>query len=121
MTRHVDHPFAIDARGRTAATGGDDHERDLVEAVLFTSPGERANRPTFGSGIMQLVFAPASEELAAATTFTVQAALTQWLGDRIEVDDVQAEAVDATLVVTVVYRTRDGRRRVARFQRGVES
>ena len=32
--------------------------RDLVEQVLFTAPGERVNRPTFGSGVLQLVFAP---------------------------------------------------------------
>lgn len=26
--------------------------------VLFTAAGERVNRPTFGSGLLQLVFAP---------------------------------------------------------------
>ena len=27
-----------------------DHIRDLIEQVLFTAPGERVNRPTFGCG-----------------------------------------------------------------------
>ena len=49
----------------------DDHIRDLIEQVLFTSPGERVNRPDFGSGIIQLVFAPNSTELATATQFQV--------------------------------------------------
>jgi phage baseplate assembly protein W len=57
---------------------GDDHIRDLIEQVLFTSPGERVNRPDFGSGLMQLVFAPNSDELATATQFMVQGALQQW-------------------------------------------
>ena len=26
----------------------DAHIRDLIEQLLFTSPGERVNRPTFG-------------------------------------------------------------------------
>ena len=80
-------PYPIDTRGRTAQADDDDHIRDLIEKVLFTSPGERVNRPDFGSGLMQLVFAPNSDELAAATQFSVQGALQQWLGDLIEVQD----------------------------------
>jgi len=46
----IDFPFRFDARGRTAETGADDHIRDLIEEFLFTNPGERVNRPDFGSG-----------------------------------------------------------------------
>ena len=62
---NVDYPFHFDAHGRTAAADDDGHIRDLIEQVLFTSPGERVNRPTYGSGLMQLVFAPNSDALAA--------------------------------------------------------
>jgi hypothetical protein len=68
---NVDYPFQFDSRGRTAEVGQDAHIRDLIEQVLFTAPGERVNRPTFGSGLMQLVFAPNSDELAATTQFLV--------------------------------------------------
>ena len=68
---NIDFPFHFDGRGRTAATGDDDHVRDMIEQLLFTSPGERVNRPDFGSGLLQLVFAPNSPELAAALQFTV--------------------------------------------------
>src|SRR5439155_16983956 len=102
----VDFPFHVDGLGRTATTTDDDHIRDLIEQVLFTAPGERVNRPTFGSGLLQLVFAPNSDALAAATQLTVQAALQEWLGDRIEVQDVQVEAVDSSLTATVVYAIR---------------
>jgi uncharacterized protein len=102
----VDFPYSVDARGRTASTSEDEHVRDLIEQVLFTAPGERVNRPTFGSGLLQLVFAPNSDALAAATQLAVQAALQEWLADRIAVQDVTVEAVDSTLTATVVYADR---------------
>jgi hypothetical protein len=116
----VDFPFHVDRRGRTAATSEDDHVRDLIEQVLFTAPGERVNRPTFGSGLLKLVFAPNSDALAAATQLTVQAALQEWLGELIVVEDVQAESVDARLEVTITYvRRQTQEREVARFEREV--
>jgi uncharacterized protein len=116
----VDYPLAFDTRGRTASTGEDEHIRDLIEQVLFTSPGERVNRPTFGSGLLQLVFAPNSDALAAATQVSVQGALQQWLGDLIVVEAVDVRSEDSTLEVLVQYvvrRTQE--RRVGQFARGV--
>jgi Bacteriophage baseplate protein W len=116
----VDFPFHVDVRGRTAATDRDDHVRDLVQQVLFTAPGERVNRPTFGSGLMQLVFDPNGEQLAAATQMLVQGALQQWLADLIQVESVAVENNDSMLVVTVSYLVRQTQeRRVARFERAV--
>jgi hypothetical protein len=116
----ADFPFHVDRRGRTAATTEDEHVRDLIEQVLFTAPGERVNRPTFGSGLLRLVFAPGSDALAAATQLTVQAALQEWLGELIEVRDVTVESEDSTLEVTVEYvirRTEEAQ--VARLSRPV--
>lgn len=103
---YLDHPFHFDGRGRTADTDYGDHIRDLIELVLFTSPGERVNRPQFGSGLRQLVFAPASEELAAATQLLVQSALQEWLGNLILVDAISVVAEDASLRVKVAYTIR---------------
>lgn len=100
----IDYPFRVDGRGRTATTGEDDHVRDLLEQVLFTSPGERVNRPDFGCGLLQLVFDPNSEALATAVQLTVQGSLQQWLGDRVEVEAVEVAAEDSRLTVTVSYR-----------------
>ena len=114
----IAYPFRIDGRGRTARTEGDAHIRDLIEQVLFTAPGERVNRPDFGTGLMQLVFAPNSEELATALQFLVQGALQQWLGDLIQVEAVGVESVDATLRVTVQHVVRrNQQRQVAQFAR----
>ena len=73
----LDYPYHFDGRGRTATTDTADHIRDLIEQVLFTAPGERVNRPDFGSGLLRLVFAPNSDALAAATHLAVQGALQQ--------------------------------------------
>ena len=116
----INYPFRIDGRGRTASTDQDAHIRDLVEQVLFTAPGERVNRPDFGSGLMQLVFAPNSDELATATQFLVQGALQQWLGDLIQVEAVEVLSEDSTLNVTVQYIVRrNQQRQIAQFTRGV--
>ena len=115
---NIDFPFHFDNLGRTAASDDADHIRDMIEQVLFTSPGERVNRPDFGSGLMQLVFAPNSDELAATTQFLVQGALQQWLGDLIQVETVQVESEEATLRVTVEYTIRRSQaHQVAEFTR----
>jgi phage baseplate assembly protein W len=116
---HIDYPFNFDGRGRTAQTTSDEHIRDLIEQVLFTSPGERVNRPTFGSGVMQLLFAPNNDALASATQLTVQGALQQWLGDLILVESVDIENEDSTLRLQVQYVVRrTQQRQLANFTRG---
>lgn len=117
---NVDFPFRFDGRGRTALTDDDDHIRDLIEQVLFTSPGERVNRPGFGSGVLQLPFAPNSEALAAAAQLTIQAALQEWLGDRIEVEALEVDNDGAVLRIEVRYIVRrTQQRRSRRFERPV--
>ncbi len=114
----IDFPYHPDNRGRTAQTGSDDHLRDLIEQVLFTTPGERVNRPTFGSGILGLVFEPNSTVLGATTQMTVQGALQTWLGDLIVVESVEVEQVDSTLHITVQYIARlSQKQQVATFER----
>jgi phage baseplate assembly protein W len=120
---HIDYPYRLDARGRTGATGEDDYIRDLIEQVLFTSPGERVNRPTFGSGILRLVFAPVSPEVTATAQLLVQASLREWIGELITVESVDVEverAREGTVVVVVVYTVIRTKERVsARFARQV--
>lgn len=116
---HVAHPYHFDGRGRTADASEAVWLRGLIEQVLMTQPGERLNRPTFGSGLQQLPFEGLSDELGAATEFLVRAALQQWLGDLIAVDRVDVQINDATLRVTVAFTaTRTGQARVETFERG---
>lgn len=118
--RHIGFPFRLDGRGCTADATREEHIRQLIEQLLFTSPGERVNRPDFGTGLQQLVFAPNSGELATATQFLVQGALQQWLGDLIQVEAVEVESQEAELRITVQYAIRQQQQRqVAEFSRKV--
>ena len=118
---HIDFPFRFDRRGGTALTDEDGHIRDMIEQFLFTSAGERVNRPDFGSGLLQLAFAPNSPELAGALKHTIQAGLQRWLGDLIEVRELEVTALDAVLRVELRYTVRrTGEVRSEAFEREVE-
>jgi phage baseplate assembly protein W len=99
-------PFGIDGQGRTATANEADHIKELVRQVLFTALGERVNRPTFGSGVNQLVFAPNSNELASATQYLVQGALQQWLGSILNLESVKVTNEESSLHVLVQYIVR---------------
>jgi uncharacterized protein len=103
---HIDFPFHFNLEKRTATTTYEDNIRDMIEQLLFTNPGERVNRPEFGSGLLQMVFAPNSPEMAAALQFTTQAALQQYLGSVIEVQSLDVTAEEATLRVQLRYLLR---------------
>jgi phage baseplate assembly protein W len=120
MSTMVGFPWSIGGDGRTAQADDPTHVRDLIELVLFTSPGERVNRPTFGSGLLQAVFAPGGDAVAAAAQLLVQSSLQQWLADVIQVEAVAVTAVDSTVTVTVQYVIRSANdRRVDTFMRSV--
>jgi phage baseplate assembly protein W len=103
---HIAFPFRIDQRGRTSEHDYDEHIRDLIHQLLLTAPGERVNRPNFGSGLLQLTFHPNSDEVTNATQFLVQGSLQEWLGDLVEIDSVSVGNVDSRLSITVNYRVR---------------
>lgn len=97
-------PYRIGGDGRTAAADADQHVRELVELVLFTDPGERVNRPDFGTGARQLVFAGNSPEIATAVEFLVKGALQRWLGELIQVERLAVAAEDSELRINLAYR-----------------
>ncbi|MGW4232154.1 GPW/gp25 family protein [Streptomyces sp. NBC_01520] len=105
-------PFRSDRRGRTAHAPYDEHVRDLVEQLLFTSPGERLMRPDFGCGLLDLVFTPNSPELASALELSVQASLQRWLGELIDVEslDVVSEENAVRVYLRYVVRSTGSRR-----------
>ena len=106
MRLDVAFPWRIDGRGRSSAAGYDEHVRDMIELLLFTSPGERVMRPEFGCGLGDLVFEPNSPELAASLQISVQAALQRWLGDVIDVIELAIAASDGLLQVRLDYVVR---------------
>src|ERR1700737_1072686 len=100
---NIDFPFHFDSRGRTASVDDDTHIRNMIEQLLFSNPGERVNRPDFGSGLLQMVFSPNSPEMAAALQSTLRGALQRWLGDVIELQDLQVSSQESTLSIRLQY------------------
>ena len=112
-------PFRITPHGRVASPAWPLHVEEMIEQVLFTAPGERVNRPDFGCGVAQLVFAAESDALVTATQFLVQGSLQRWLGEVITVNAVVVRAVDTTFTVTVQYTLRaGGAQKSVTFHRG---
>lgn len=110
--------YQFDNLGRTAQAGQDKHIRDLIEQILFTTPGERVNRPDFGCGLLQLNFEPNDTELVAATQYLVQSSLNQWLGDLISVLKVEVSSDDSTMNVLIEYSVlQTQQRQVVQFTR----
>lgn len=101
---HVGFPLRLDARGRAAVADRDAWIAGLVEQVLFTRPGERINRPTFGAGLADLVFEPTDAGLRDATAALVMGALQAELGELIAVDAVDVTVEDTTVHVHVRYQ-----------------
>jgi len=102
----LDHPWHFDSAGRTAGTTYADHVRDMILQFLFTKPGERVNRPSFGAGLHARVFEPNSTLTAAALEFNIRAGLQEWLGDVIEIGQLAVSAREEVLEVLLDYRIR---------------
>jgi phage baseplate assembly protein W len=113
-------PFQVDRSGRSAATDDNGHIRDMIEQLLFTNPGERVNRPDFGSGLLQVVFQPNSTALAAALQFSMKGALQQALGDLVQLQDLEVDSSDSAFTVTVQYLVRGSQQtQTAQFSREI--
>ncbi len=103
---HLDFPYRIDGRGRSAQTDDAGHIRDLIEQLLLTAPGERAMRPDFGGGLLHLLFEPNGSMVSETAQTLVQAGLQEHLAHLIAVERVQVLNLDSTLLVEVDYRLR---------------
>src|SRR3954452_5828783 len=106
VPRFLDFPYSVSGTGTPATTEPDDHLRDLILQVLFTNPGERVNLPEFGVGIQRLVFEPSSDALRASVQFLVSTNLQRWLGERIDVEQVQVTSepgLEETVIIEIVY------------------
>ena len=113
MIRHdYAHPLRIDeASHQVARADYPRHVSQLVKQLLLTSPGERVCLPEFGCGLRRLVFAPQSDALLATVRLQVQQSIDRWLGDQVELLDVEVmlgatpgSGIDeGAMLVTVSY------------------
>lgn len=113
VPRYLDYPYSL-VGGVPATTTADDHLRDLILQVLFTSPGERVNLPEFGVGVQRLIFEPSSDAMRASVQFLVSTNLQRWLGDRINVEQVQVTSepgLEETVTIEIIYIVKSTRQR----------
>ena len=89
----------------------DRHLRDKILAVLFTSPGERVNRPQFGVGLNRFVFEGLDDLTLAALEFRINEGLRRDIGDELLIDaiDVSSSPPDGELRLAIQYRRREDR------------
>jgi phage baseplate assembly protein W len=101
----IHYPLAIDEGLGRLAVEEDyaEHVEQMMIQVLMTNPGERVNRPDFGCGLRQMVFAPNSDATASLTQVAVYQALEKWLGGVIDVSQVEVKAIHEVLEVRIAY------------------
>ena len=112
--RYLDYPYSVGGSGIPNTTPPGDHLRDLILQVLFTNPGERVNLPEFGVGVQRLVFAPNNDALRLSAQFLIATSLQQWLGDRINVEQVNVSSnpgLEETVTIEIVYVVKTTRQR----------
>lgn len=109
MTR-LAFPFAPAASGRstTVLYSDDAHVRQMLELLILTMTGERVMRPDLGSPVRQMLFGAGNGPVAIALQATLQATINQWLGQVLDLYDLQVEfsESDAALEILVTYEVR---------------
>jgi phage baseplate assembly protein W len=105
--QHLSSPYRIDGTGRSATTTDlRAHARALIEAVIFTAPGERVNRPDFGSGILDMLFDANSQALETAAEFLIRSAIQKHLSDILTVAALDLRRDEGLLEITLSYDLR---------------
>src|SRR5262245_66622772 len=105
MARSLAFPFRIGDLGAPVTSPRTQAIRQQIDQLLFTLPGERVNRPTFGCGVQRLVFSGCSPEAAAAAEYIIRVNIQRFMSDVVKLDAVQvtADVNAATLFVSVLY------------------
>jgi uncharacterized protein len=91
VSRYLSQPIRLVGGLATVAltADADRHLRDKILAVLFTSPGERINRPDFGVGLRRSLFEGIDDLMTAALRFRIVQGLRRDIGPEIVVEDVR--------------------------------
>jgi uncharacterized protein len=72
--------------------GLEEDVRAMLEQILFTLPGERLNRPTFGVGVQKYVFEPNSPLLADRLRVALDENVYEHLSKDVRILDVSVTA-----------------------------
>jgi phage baseplate assembly protein W len=98
-------PIKLNSRGGISLTSDEEKVAQSIVVILSTPIGQRVMRPTFGSRLHELVFAPANPETFGLAEMYVQDALAFW-EPRIQLLEVIAGTDDAppgVLLIRINY------------------
>lgn len=110
-------PPRINQQGSVALASEDEDIRQAIWIILSTPIGQRVMRPTFGSRLHELVFAPLNASTFGQAEVYVDEALGFW-EPRIEVLTIEARLPNAerdgfdgedgeTMLIDIVYRVKE--------------
>src|SRR4051812_11744713 len=77
--------------------------RAMIEQILFTIPGERVNRPTFGVGVQRYVFEPLTPMLSERIRVALDENVYEHLGKEIQISGVSVDREEEKLLVRVTF------------------
>lgn len=104
--RGLSYPLRMDPTGMSVSSGAGKVE-ESIRLILGTQYGERLMRPTFGSNLRTIAFAPNNSSTANLARYYVAEGLARW-EPRIEVLDVAVDnsATEPLLLISITYRLR---------------
>ncbi len=105
--RGFSYPPSLGADRGIATLEYHDSVRAMIETILFTVPGERVNRPTFGVGVQNAVFDPNGPFLASRIRTALEENAYQHLGRDTQILRVDVTNDDATLSVHLTFQISD--------------
>lgn len=80
-----------------------DSVRAMLEQILFTEPGERVNRPSFGVGVRGAVFEPNSPFLQTRIRVALEENVWEHLGHHILVHELSVDRSEAELHLRIRF------------------
>jgi hypothetical protein len=81
--------------------------RAMIEQILFTVPGERVNRPSFGVGVQNAVFDPNGPFLASRIRTALEENAYKHLGRNVAILKIEVTSDEATLSVRLHFQITD--------------
>lgn len=101
-------PLHLTDQSRLALVSDDANIRRSIRIIIFTVPGERVMRPSFGCEIHSLVFHPCNDQTAALAERYVTEALNLWESriDLVGVNVTFGDTEAGEMIVSIEYKIR---------------
>jgi len=96
-------PLALGSHHGTDVVSVEQSVQAMIEQMLFTAPGERVNRPTFGVGVPRYVFDPNSPLLAERLRSALEDNVYEDFGTSVNILELTVDQDEEQLLVNVSF------------------